>query len=241
MALPVGSRFYQSVPLAAPPVTEGALPLGQSTPPAQTDEADATVFAPGGSNGQSTLLDAGGRRVLTYVPTADGRTLPGQVGPYAVLVPQPGGQPVVNVALPPDIARFLAANSPLEGAMNLLAALLLRVDLWSKAGCQVCGDICRAVTFLLGGFQRVLNATTTQTVDLHLFLTQLKGQFAAAARLFKARANEATGTAAPLVQAAAQNAVTTILAENGNATVAAPTQAQLNPLLATIAQGVLLS
>lgn len=239
MALPVGSRTFPPAPLPQPPTTTGTLPLGQRVPAPLVQDSTGTVTAPAGPGGQTVLLDGQGQRVLPYTATVDGRTTPGQMGPYATLVPQVDNSTVVSVTLPPEVAQFLAITPSLESALALLDALLARMETWSLGGAQTCGAICQALALLVAGYQAQTTASSSLSAPVHIFLVTLKRQFADSARLFLARAQEATGTASPLVQASAQNALTALQALASNGVVGVPS-GNLGVRMDTITQGVLL-
>src|SRR2546430_2527375 len=104
------------------------MPFASDPPfPTPVDELSltSTVFITGDT--QTTMLRGSDKRVISYIPTVDGRILSNQIGPYAVLTPHPDPRLLVEVVLPPDIASFVLNTPPIEGAMALLEALLSRI------------------------------------------------------------------------------------------------------------------
>jgi hypothetical protein len=185
------------------------------------------------------LQNAEGKGTQPYRPTADGRTLPAQVGSFGVLVPQQNGQPLISVLLPPDVAAFLAVNPGLTPLMGLLDALLSRASGYDSAGLSRCGTIARALTRLLSSLYRNTVTTGTLTVALHTWLAQLLQTCTGTTTLFLARASEAAGTGGPLVTAAAQGVIASVLAD-ANADVNRPSAQTANSALLTLCAGVLL-
>ena len=217
--LPAGSIEFDGVSLPIRPQLTGVLPFGLEIPdPISIDDtaSNNTVFQPGGS--RTVFIEGSDSRVITYTPTLDGRTVSGQVGPYAVLTTQVDSRPIVKVVLPPDVSAFILATRPIEGAMALLDALLSRLPQWSKEGCIVASRILRAIYRILGTYQSGLAAASAEeTVDLHVYVAILKTIFGEGSRLLGGRANEAIGYDVPMIQQSAENAIRSVLDADRNA------------------------
>lgn len=243
--IPTGSIEITGIGLPVRPQLTGILPFGIEPPDPLSIDAltvGTTVFVPGGDS--TTLLSGADSRVITYTPTLDGRTTSGQIGPYAVLMPQSDNRSIGRVVLPPDVSAFIKATPPLDGIMGLLEALLSRINAWSKDGCLIGARIMRAVYRLIGAFQAVLLDDLDQlTVDLHLYMAEYKTIIGAGARLLGGRCNEAVGYDTPLVQAKAEAAINTVLNLDTNGQVGFPDPDLAPPaaLLDAIARGVLVA
>jgi len=210
--VPVGSLRRTGIILPTVPELPGKLPFDVDPPsPTTVDELSisSTVFITGDT--QTTMLRGADKRVLSYIPTVDGRTLSNQIGPYAVLIPHPDPRIIAEVILPPDVASFVLNTPPIEGAMALLEALLSRIEAWSKDGCLIAARILRAITRILATYQKAITAFGADTVDLHIYISILKTIFTHGARLLGGRCNEAAGIFIPLVQQSAETVISTVL------------------------------